>query len=246
MTVLLDVNIAEHRLGGRLIIDRLAIRISELQNVAIMAPSGAGKSTLLRMIAGLDPTQLGSTIQVHGKEIRGPGKHAVLMAQDVDAFPWMTAAENVWRFGGWPASEVKARTSALLAEVGLGSFEDYFPLQMSGGMKKRLALARVLATGTAVVLLDEPFASLDLKAKRAMSTLFLRIQRERGYSAILVTHDVLEAIGLADLVIICSGSPLRIEHEIRVPREQGSSFDAVDESGVAMQVRNALLATDSR
>jgi ABC-type nitrate/sulfonate/bicarbonate transport system ATPase subunit len=186
------------------VVAALDFAISEAETIAIMGPSGSGKTTLLRLLAGFETPQ--------GRSVISPGaEHTriALLAQDLDAFPWMTVAENVWRFQANHSGSNKD-TERLLGQVGLARFAAYYPLQLSGGMRKRLALARILTVAANVVLLDEPFSSLDLKTKKAMAALFRAIQDEQRFAACIITHDVLEAVSLASRALVCSGPPLRV------------------------------------
>lgn len=194
------------------VVAALDFAISEGETIAIMGPSGSGKTTLLRLLAGFETPQGRSVISPGAEHMR-----IALLAQDLDAFPWMTVAENVWRFQANHSSSNRD-TERLLGQVGLARFADYYPLQLSGGMRKRLALARILTVAANVVLLDEPFSSLDLKTKKAMAALFRTIQDEQRFAACIITHDVLEAVSLAARVLVCSGPPLQVEEIVNISR----------------------------
>lgn len=205
MTELLRAKIEHFCYGQKEIIASINLTIAEGETIAIMAPSGAGKTTLVRILAKLEP------LKSNGLIANDPMRPRVgLLSQDFDAFPWMTVAENIWRFRP-QQNDMAKETRQLLREVGLENLEGYFPRQLSGGMRKRLALARILSTEADVVLLDEPFASLDLKTKKSMISLLRAFQERQRFGICIVTHDIVEAASLAQRVLICDGPPLRIK-----------------------------------
>jgi NitT/TauT family transport system ATP-binding protein len=193
--------------------------------VALLGPSGCGKSTLLRLVAGLDKPAQG-TLHADGAEITGPDPSRVVVFQDPTLYPWRTVRGNVAvgpeaqrRRRGWRRNalhdQTQDRIDAVLQLVGLGEFADAFPHQLSGGMAQRVALARALVNDPALLVLDEPFGKLDSLTRIRMQGELARLWQGAGFSVLLVTHDVEEALLLADRVIVLSERPARILAEVR-------------------------------
>jgi len=193
----------------------------------LLGPSGCGKSTILRMIAGLDfPT--GGEVTVNGRKVTGPGSDRGMVFQKYTSFAWLTVARNVeygLKIKGVPTAERNEIVSHLIDAVGLKGFETAYPQTLSGGMQQRLAIARSLAVRPQVLLMDEPFGALDAQTRNDMQTLLLRIWDESAATVLFVTHDVAEAVYLADRLYIMSPRPGTITEEIPIPfprpREQG-------------------------
>ncbi len=185
----------------------------------LLGPSGCGKSTILRMIAGLDfPTS--GEILVNGKRVHGPGKDRGMVFQKYTSFPWLTVAENIaygMKINGVPADERRETVAKLVKAVGLSGFENVYPSALSGGMQQRVAIARTLAVKPEVVLMDEPFGALDAQTRSDMQELLLRMWDETGSTVLFVTHDVEEAIYLADRIFIMSSRPGTIVEDVPVP-----------------------------
>lgn len=197
--------------------------------VALVGPSGCGKSTLLNMIAGLTTPTSGS-LTVKGVPVTGPGRDRGFVFQHYSSFPWRTAQGNVefaLEMAGVPRNERKARAAEALAAVGLGEAGDRYPRQLSGGMRQRLALARTLAADPPIVLMDEPFGALDVRIRIDMQDLLQRMWAERGGTVLFVTHDVGEAVYLADQVVVLSPSPGRIAEvlDVRYPHPRTRAFE---------------------
>jgi NitT/TauT family transport system ATP-binding protein len=192
----------------------------------LLGPSGCGKSTVLRMIAGLDFPTTGEVL-VNGKRVTGPGPDRGMVFQKYTSFAWLTVAANV-EYGllvqGAPADERRKTVAQLIAAVGLNGFENAYPHTLSGGMQQRLAIARSLAVRPQVLLMDEPFGALDAQTRNDMQTLLLRVWDETAATVLFVTHDVAEAVFLADRLYIVSARPGTIVEEVvipfRRPREQ--------------------------
>ena len=189
---------------------------------ALIGPSGCGKSTLMNAIAGfVRPASGGITLD--GREITGPGKDVGVIFQQYALFPWFTALGNV-KFGlkrlGLPKAELHDRAMAALEEVGLVQHARKFPQELSGGMKQRVAIARTFAFGPKVMMMDEPFGALDAQTRVVMHDLLIDIWQKRRATVLFVTHDVDEALLLADRVCVMSQSPGRIirDYALDLPR----------------------------
>jgi ABC-type nitrate/sulfonate/bicarbonate transport system ATPase subunit len=185
----------------------------------LLGPSGCGKSTLLRMIAGLDHPDSGK-IMVNGKSVEGPGRDRGMVFQKYTSFPWLTVAENIaygMKINGVPAEERAKTVAHLVDAVGLSGFEKVYPDTLSGGMQQRVAIARTLAVRPEVILMDEPFGALDAQTRTDMQQLLLRIWDETACTILFVTHDVEEAVYLADRIFIFSARPGTIMEDVPVP-----------------------------
>ena len=192
--------------------------------VALLGPSGCGKSTLLRLVAGLDTPTQGSVL-ADGAAISGPDPSRVVVFQDPTLYPWRTVRGNVGigpqaqrrrfaRRNGPQEERVKQRIDAALKLVGLSEFAEAFPHQLSGGMAQRAALARALVNDPALLVLDEPFGKLDSLTRIRMQGELARLWQDARFSVLLVTHDVEEALLLADRVIVFSERPARVVAEV--------------------------------
>ena len=190
--------------------------------VSLVGPSGCGKSTLLRLIAGLiEPTS--GRVEVHGTPVTGPRRDIAMMFQKATLLDWRTALENVLlptEIAGTPTKADKDRAFDVLKLVGLGDFAFSFPAQLSGGMQQRVALARLLQTGADILLLDEPFGALDEFTREHMNIELMRIVGEVGATAIFVTHNISEAIFLADRVVVMTSRPGRMAKTVNVDLER--------------------------
>jgi len=190
--------------------------------VSLVGPSGCGKSTLLRLIAGLIAPTSGH-LHVHGTKVSGPRQDVAMMFQRATLLDWRTAVENVLlptEIAGSVGEADRTRAMDLLNLVGLGDFAFSFPAQLSGGMQQRVALARLLQTGADVILLDEPFGALDEFTRERLNVELLRIVAEVGATTIFVTHNIAEAIFLADEVYVMTPRPGQIAKVIDVPFER--------------------------
>ena len=202
--------------------------------VCMIGASGCGKSTLLRIIAGFEEPTTGD-VAIDGKAITGPGSDRGMVFQDYALFPWMTVRENI-SFGPrqrqLPREEIERTTDEFIKMVGLERFADRYPNQLSGGMKQRVAIARVLANNANILLMDEPFGALDALTRKQLQHELLQIWARTGVTAIFVTHSVEEAVLLADRVLVMSAGPGRIDSDFRIdlarPREVSSpEFNAM-------------------
>ena len=190
--------------------------------VSLVGPSGCGKSTLLRLIAGLIDATSGE-ITVHGAPVTSPRQDVGMMFQKATLLEWRTALENVilpTELRRKPSRDDEERALELLELVGLGDFAFSFPAQLSGGMQQRVALARLLQTGTDVLLLDEPFGALDEITRERLNLELLRIVGELGATTIFVTHNIAEAIFLSDQVFVMTPRPGRIAEVVDIPLER--------------------------
>lgn len=186
--------------------------------VTILGPSGCGKSTLLRIVAGLDHATSGRVL-LDGVPVEGPGADRGMVFQSYTLFPWLTIEQNI-RFGlrerGMPEAQQKERAAYFIAKVGLRGFEQHFPKQLSGGMQQRTAIARALANDPKILLMDEPFGALDNQTRVLMQELLLSIWEAERKTVLFVTHDIDEAIFMANRVAVFSARPGRIKTELAV------------------------------
>ncbi len=207
-------------------LERISLRIEPGEFVALLGPSGCGKSTLLRLVAGLDFPRIGSVL-MDGKAIAGPTRHAIVVFQDPTLYPWRTVWSNValgLEARGLLRSH-RERVDDALRLVGLAGFANAYPHQLSGGMSQRAALARALVNDPKLLILDEPFGQLDSLTRIAMQAELVSLWQRAGFTALLVTHDVEEALFLASRVIVLSERPARIRAEVvnkrPYPRHRG-------------------------
>jgi ABC-type nitrate/sulfonate/bicarbonate transport system ATPase subunit len=185
----------------------------------LLGPSGCGKSTLLRMIAGLDKPTSGQVL-VNGEIVTHPGKDRGMVFQKYTSFPWLTVADNIaygMKINGVPETQRKETVDRLLKSVGLTEFANVYPETLSGGMQQRVAIARTLALRPSVILMDEPFGALDAQTRSDMQQLLLQIWDETACTILFVTHDVEEAVYLADRIFIMSSHPGTIVEDVEVP-----------------------------
>ena len=202
--------------------------------VCMIGASGCGKSTLLRIIAGFEEPTTGN-VAMYGKAITGPGSDRGMVVQDYALFPWMTVRENI-SFGPrqrqLPREEIARTANEFVRMVGLERFAERYPNQLSGGMKQRVAIARVLANDASILLMDEPFGALDALTREQLQNELLQIWKRTGVTTIFVTHSVEEAVLLADRVLVMSAGPGRIDSDFRIdlprPRDVSSpEFNAL-------------------
>ncbi len=195
------------------VIGDLSLSLNKGEIVSIVGPSGCGKTTLLNTLCGLLAPDSGH-IRWYGQEIAGQPQNVGYMLQKDLLLPWRTALNNVMlglEIRGMAASEAVSRSRAMLDQLGLHGFADHYPSTLSGGMRQRVALARTLVNEPSVLLLDEPFASLDFQNKLLIENDTAKLVREGGRSLLLITHDIEEAVSLADRVIVLSKRPTRVK-----------------------------------
>src|ERR1051326_4531739 len=200
----------------------VSLEVGDGEFVSIVGPSGCGKSTLLAMIAGLVPVTEGR-ILVAGRAIDGIDPRLGFVFQRDAVFPWKTVAENVGLplvFRGVDAGAARARVTEWIARIGLTGFEHYHPYQLSGGMRKRVALAMTMVYEPEIILMGEPFGALDVQTRNLMENDLLEIWAEARRTVVFVTHDLEEAIALSDRVVVMSASPGRVKavYAIDLPR----------------------------
>ena len=208
--------------GGVVAVESADFEIRTGEFVSLVGPSGCGKSTLLRMVAGLIDKTSGS-LAVHDREVAGPQGSVAMMFQKPTLLAWRTAVENVLlptEIAGAVAEADRRKAMDLLALVGLGDFAFSFPSQLSGGMQQRVALARLLQTGADILLLDEPFGALDEFTRERLNVELLRIVSEVRTTTLFVTHNIGEAIFLADRVFVMTPRPGRLAGIVEVPLER--------------------------
>ena len=187
----------------------LSFAVAEGELVSVVGPSGCGKSTILNVAAGLYPASEGAAL-IDGEPVTGPRREVGFMLQKDLLLPWRTVVQNA-EFGlearGLRRAERRDRARAELVRVGLEGFAGHYPHQLSGGMRQRVALARTLAIRPEVILLDEPFSALDAQTKLVLQRSFARTLRDAGVTCVLITHDLQEAVVMADRVVVLSGRP---------------------------------------
>jgi NitT/TauT family transport system ATP-binding protein len=199
-------------------VENVSVSIRDGEVVALIGPSGCGKSTLLNMGSGLYLPTTGEVF-VDGKRVAGPNPQVAFMLQKDLLLPWRTILQNAelgLEIRGVAAAERRQRAHALLVKCHLSGFENHYPHQLSGGMRQRAALARTLAVDPVVLLMDEPFSALDAQTKMVLQQDLARTLATEKKTALLITHDLVESIALADRVLVMSQRPGRIIEEIRL------------------------------
>jgi NitT/TauT family transport system ATP-binding protein len=201
--------------------------------VCLVGPSGSGKTTLFRLIAGLEAPTSGAVL-LDGEPVEGPGPRTGVVFQEYHLFPWRTVAGNIGfglEKGGVGKAERRQRVQDLVDLIGLDGFEDSYPRDLSGGMKQRVSLARALAVDPSLLLMDEPFGAVDAQTKKMLQDELLDIWTETGKTILFVTHDVEEAVKLADRVVVMAKEPGRIREivDIDLDRPRDRSTQAFGE-----------------
>jgi ABC-type nitrate/sulfonate/bicarbonate transport system ATPase subunit len=209
----------------------------------LLGPSGCGKSTLLRLIAGLDRADSGEVL-VNDQLVHGPGKDRGMVFQKYTSFPWLTVAGNIaygMKINGVPEQQRKEKVAQLVQDIGLSGFENAYPEMLSGGMQQRVAIARTLALRPSIVLMDEPFGALDAQTRSEMQQLLLKVWDETASTILFVTHDVEEAVYLADRIFIMSAHPGTIIEDVQVPFERPREL-SLKERNEFHELQNYVLA----
>ena len=208
----------------------VSLRIHRRELVCVIGPSGCGKSTLIRIIAGLDDPSSGRML-VDGKETSGPCPERGMVFQGYTLFPWLTVKRNIMfglEMGGMRIDEAEAEARQWISLVGLDKFGDHYPHQLSGGMKQRVAIARALAPNPRVLLMDEPFGALDAQTRAQMQAHLLEIWRNVEVTILFITHDLDEAIFLADRIVVLKAHPGEVQEIIEVPVPRPRSLAQVN------------------
>lgn len=234
---------------GPAVLDQVSLDIAEREIVCLLGGSGCGKSTLLRLLGRLENTEgarVGGNVRLDGHPLHSPHPRMALVFQQPSLLPWLNAARNV-AFGldfkrqpTLSADALQARVRAALDAVGLAGHDERYPAQLSGGMAQRVALARALAREPQLLLADEPFSALDAVTRAEMQELLVDVVHRWHTAALLVTHDIDEAILVGDRILLMGGRPGRITHEWRVdiPRPREAHPEAV--TALRLDVLNAL------
>ncbi|GAA5233054.1 ABC transporter ATP-binding protein [Verticiella sediminum] len=208
-------------------LDDIDLQVRQGEFVALLGPSGCGKSTLLNLIAGFEQPSDGE-LRVDGKPVAKPGPERGVVFQEAALFPWLNVWDNVVfgpQMAGKPKAEYEAHAHEMLEITGLSQFTKHLPVQLSGGMRQRVGIARVLTLGSQVLLMDEPFGALDAQTRLTMQELLLSVWSRLQKTVVFVTHDIDEAILLADTIYVMSARPGRITTRIDVPIERPRSLE---------------------
>ncbi len=207
------------------VLSNIGIDIADGEFISIVGPSGCGKTTFLRIVAGLEQATSG-VVRIDGNPVRDPGIDRGFVFQSDNLLPWRTVLANAMigpEIAGGAGQAARSKTIELLKLVGLGGFENYFPRQLSGGMRQRVNLARALAVDPKILLMDEPFASLDAQTREIMQTELIRIWEQGRKTVLFVTHQIDEAVFLSDRVLVFARRPGRLRETVPIdlPRPRG-------------------------
>lgn len=214
MSTLLQLDIQQKRFGQRQVLNQLKLSIGTGEIVALLGASGCGKSTLLSIVAGLDRDYQGQ-ILLEGRKLEGVSRDIGFIFQEPRLFPWLTVAENI-AFDLGRAGRSNPHVNELLREVGLAGYEAALPKQLSGGQAQRVAIARGLFTRPRILLLDEPFSAVDAFTRMKLQNLLTSVARSRRLTVALVTHDIDEALYLADRIVLFNSQPGPVLREFAV------------------------------
>lgn len=212
----LEIQKVHKSFGSLKVLEDVSLTIEKGKFAAIVGPSGCGKSTLLRMVAGLERPDEG-TVQADGKTIDHPSPRRMMIFQEHALYPWLTVGENVemgLELAGVSKEERRNRAQKVLKTVGLEGFYHYYPSQLSGGMRQRVSIARALVMDPDVLLLDEPYGALDAMTRLTMQNELLKIWEGSGKTMLLITHDIDEALYLADRIFVMSARPGKLVRTI--------------------------------
>ncbi|MDE1906985.1 MAG: ABC transporter ATP-binding protein [Rhodospirillales bacterium] len=200
-------------------LESLSFSTHQREFLCVIGPSGCGKSTLARILAGLEPAS-GGVVRLDGRPVQGPGRERGMVFQGYTLFPWLSVRRNVMfglRMANISKAEAQRQADEWLALVGLEKFADAYPHQLSGGMKQRVAIIRALVNRPRVLLMDEPFSALDAQTRQRMQAYLLEIWRKVDITIIFITHDLDEAVFLADRILVLDAHPGRLREMIEVP-----------------------------
>ncbi|MBS0124504.1 ABC transporter ATP-binding protein [Thetidibacter halocola] len=206
-----------------LAVDGIGFDVARNSICVLLGPSGCGKSTVLRMMAGLETPTAGEIV-IGGRTVQGPGRDRGMVFQAYTSFDWLSVRRNVefgMKINGVAPDERRERAARFIDLVGLTKFADAYPSQLSGGMRQRVAIARTLANGPEVLLMDEPFGALDAETRWLMQELMIDVAEKTSTTMVIVTHDLEEAIFLADKIVFLSSHPGRVKQEIVPEFKQG-------------------------
>lgn len=249
---MLEANEVHHAYGEHVVIDGLTFSVTAGEFVSIVGPSGCGKTTLLRVLSGLQQS-MGGTVRLLGNVVQDVPDALAMVFQDYSRslFPWLTVGGNVdfpMRRMGLSKAERRARIAESLDAVDLRGVADKYPWQLSGGMQQRAAIARALAYRPEVLLMDEPFASVDAQTRMDLEDLILRVWSEYGMTILFVTHDIDESVYLSDRVLVLSISPATVLDDvaIRLPRPRDQIDTKATSLFVELRVRVASLIRASK
>lgn len=232
----------EHEDGRRQIALRdIDLRIPRGEFVCIVGRSGGGKSTLVRALAGLIPPTNG-VLRVDGSPVTGPAADRAMVFQEDTVFPWLRVADNV-EFGlqnkALPKADRQAQAKSWLEAVGLGDYAGAWPRQLSGGMRKRVALATVFAVGASILIMDEPFGALDFVTRANLHGVVLDLWKRSGATIVFVTHDIEEALVLADRILVVGGGEIRDDMRCELSRPRNEDILG---SAEALRLRKTIIA----
>ncbi|WP_094550314.1 ABC transporter ATP-binding protein [Petroclostridium xylanilyticum] len=223
-------------------LDKVTLEFKQGEFVCLVGPSGCGKSTLLNIIAGLEKASEGTVI-LNGKEVKEAGPDRAVMFQESALFPWLSVIENVefgMKMAGIPKNQRREKALKYLKLVHLTKFQNSFIHELSGGMRQRVALARALTLDSEVLLMDEPFAALDSQTKSILRLELQRIWWETKKTIIFVTHDVEEAVLLADRVIVMAANPGRVKKEFNIQLARPRQLESLDLTYMVADIMGAL------
>ena len=240
--------------GSTVALQSTSLCVAENDFITILGPSGCGKSTLLRIVAGLDVPSSGE-VQLAGQRIVGPGADRGMVFQSYTLFPWLTVRDNVC-FGlnerGMPRSQQLDIAQGFLKKVGLVGFEHHYPKQLSGGMQQRTAIARALANGPRMLLMDEPFGALDHQTRELMQELLLGIWEAERKTVLFVTHDIDEAVFMGSRVVVMSARPgrIKLDRTVSLPHPRSYAVKTTPafmalKAELTEQVRTEVLAAQA-
>ena len=236
----------DQRGGAIEVVEPLSLAIAKGEFVVFVGPSGCGKTTVMRMVGGLETPSAGA-IYLQGREVTGPSREKGMVFQSYSSFPWLTVLGNV-RFGLKYRRDLAAADKDRIARhylelVKLTPFADFYVNRISGGMRQRVAIARTLAADPLVLLMDEPFGALDALARERLQLQLLELQKAERKTVIFVTHDVDEAVFLADRVVVFSARPARVLRDLRVSAELSPERTLdIQESAAFRRMRHEVLA----
>lgn len=230
--------------GGRdiEILERMDLTVDDGEFIAIVGPSGCGKSTLLNFISGLVPAQAGE-IAVFGKPVKGVDPSIGYVFQQHALLPWRNVLRNAeinLEIKGVPLEERQARTRDMLAQMGLEGFDKHYPSEISGGMRQRVSLARTLVSDPTLILMDEPFGALDAQTKLLIQEMFLKYWETHRKTVVFITHDLAEAVSLADRVLVMSARPGRLIAEYKVDIDRPRDFSGLRQNSYFNSLVDAI------